>query len=90
MDRRWGFSGAGITANASNKAAAVDLLEWMVSNEAQTILAGINMEFPVNAQIDASPIVASWGKFIADDINLSEAGRLQADAVRLMDKSGYR
>lgn len=83
-------SGAGITKHAKHKKEAQQLLEWLVSDKAQSMLAGLNMEYPVNPDVAIPQQVKNWGEFKADDINLSEAGRLQADAVKLMDKSGYR
>ena len=83
-------SGAGVTAHAPHKAEATKLLEWLASAEAQGLFAELNMEYPVNPAVAASDTVKKWGEFKADDTNLSEAGRLQAQAVRLMDKVGYR
>jgi iron(III) transport system substrate-binding protein len=82
-------SGAGITKHAKHKKEAQKLLEWLVSGKAQSMLAGLNMEYPVNPGVSIPQQVRNWGEFKADDINLSEAGRLQASAVKLMDKSGY-
>ncbi|MFT5888803.1 MAG: iron(III) transport system substrate-binding protein, partial [Zhongshania sp.] len=31
-----------------------------------------------------------WGSFRADSVPISEAGRLQSDAIKLMDRAGYR
>jgi len=83
-------SGAGITRHAKHKDAAVKLIEWLASDKAQGLFAELNMEYPVNQAVSSSKIVRNWGDFKADDINLSEAGRLQSQAVRLMDKAGYR
>ncbi len=83
-------SGAGVTAHAPHREEAIKLLEWLASGEAQGLLAELNMEYPVNPAVSASDTVKKWGEFKADDTNLSEAGRLQAQAVRLMDKVGYR
>ena len=83
-------SGAGITKHAKHKKEAKQLLEWLVSDKAQSMLAGLNMEYPVNAEVAVPQQVKNWGEFKADDINLSEAGRLQASAVKLMDRSGYK
>ena len=83
-------SGAGITKHAKNPVAAQKLLEWLASEEAQADFAGLNQEYPVNKAVQPSPVVASWGEFIADDINVEAAGRLQAAAVKLMDRAGYK
>lgn len=48
------------------------------------------MEYPVNPRVKPHPEVAAWGTFKPDTINVSEAGRLQAAAVKLMDRAGYR
>ena len=36
------------------------------------------------------PIVARWGTFKQDDINIAAAGEFQAAAVKLADRAGYR
>lgn len=84
------ISGAGVTAHSRHKQAAQAFLEWLSSDAAQRDFAAINLEFPVNPDIEADPIIKAWGPFKADPIRVVEAGRRQADAVRLMDRAGYR
>ncbi len=84
------ISGAGVTAHSRNKGEAQKLLEWLSSDEAQGLFASLNMEYPVKPGVEVSPIVAAWGEFEADKQNLATAGRLQARAVMLMDRAGYR
>ena len=83
------ISGAGITAHAKRPQAAQAFLEWLAKRHAQEIFAGINMEYPVNDATKWDPIVESWGKFKADDLNVEVAGRRQIEAVKLMDRAGY-
>ena len=83
-------SGAGITKNASNPSGATQLLEWLSSAEAQAIYGSLNKEYPANQNIDSDDIVSSWGNFKQDQMNLSIAGELQADAVKLMQRLGYK
>jgi len=83
-------SGGGVTAHAKHPEAAQRLLEWLSSEAAQAEFAGSNMEFPVNPKVPADATVAAWGDFKADELNVNEAGRLQAAAIRLMDRAGYR
>jgi len=83
-------SGAGITRHAKHREAAGKLLEWLASAEAQGLFASLNMEYPVNPVVAPDPAVAAWGGFRADPANVAEAGRLQAQAVMLMDRAGYR
>ncbi|BAU46719.1 iron deficiency-induced protein A [Sulfurifustis variabilis] len=83
-------SGAGVTAHAKHRDAAIRLIEWLSSEKAQNLFADENMEYPANPRVKPHPDVAAWGAFKQDTINVSEAGRLQAAAVKLMDRAGYR
>ena len=83
-------SGAGVTAHTRHREEAVRFLEWLSEPEAQKIFAEANMEYPVNPSVEHDPFVTSWGTFKASDMNLSEAGRMQARAIMLMDRAGYR
>jgi iron(III) transport system substrate-binding protein len=83
-------SGAGITAHAKNRANAVKFVEFLASPEAQQMFADLSFEYPANPQAAVNPIVARWGKFKQDDINVASAGELQAAAVKLADRAGYK
>lgn len=84
------ISGAGVTRHAKNPAEAQKLIEWLSSEKAQNLYADSNFEYPVNPAVKPEARVASWGTFKQNLINVREAGRLQARAVRLMDRAGYR
>jgi iron(III) transport system substrate-binding protein len=84
------ISGAGVTKHARHSEAAIKLLEWLSSAEAQNMYASMNMEYPVNTAVAADPYVAGWGDFVSDTTNLGKAGELQARAVMLMDRAGYK
>ena len=83
-------SGATVTKAASNKEAAVQLIEFLVSPEAQAWYAETNGEYPVREGVDVSPVLAEWGDFEADDLNLSKLGELNGEAVRIMDRAGWK
>ncbi|MCC6208401.1 MAG: Fe(3+) ABC transporter substrate-binding protein [Gammaproteobacteria bacterium] len=83
-------SGAGITRYAKHRTEAVRLLEWLSAGEAQGAFADMNLEYPANPQVQPDPAVAAWGSFTPDTINVTVAGRRQAEAVMLMDRAGYR
>jgi iron(III) transport system substrate-binding protein len=84
------ISGAGVTAHARNRANAIKLLEFLSSPEAQQMFADTSLEYPVNPQASVSPIVARWGKFKQDDVNVAAAGEFQAAAIKLADRAGYK
>lgn len=83
-------SGAGLTAHAKHKEAAIQLLEWLAGDEPQKMFSELNLEFPANPAIDSMPLVKAWGDFKPDPINVQTAGRLQSAAVMLMDRADYR
>ena len=84
------ISGAGVTRYAKNRAGAIRLLEWLSSPEAQNLFADVNLEYPVNPQVKPAPAVTAWGEFKRNPINVAKAGELQAAAVKLMDRAGYK
>ncbi|MBX9348524.1 extracellular solute-binding protein [Chromobacterium vaccinii] len=84
------ISGAGVTRHARNEKGAVKFLEWLSSEKAQNMFADVNMEFPVNPKVKPDARVAAWGDFKHNYINVSNAGARQAEAVKLMDRAGYK
>ncbi len=84
------ISGAGIVKTSKNKMASQKFLEWLSSKEAQAKFAQINLEYPVHPKTGNDPLVDSWGKFDPSLINVSFAGKNQAKAIRLMDRSKYK
>lgn len=83
------ISGAGVTAHSKHPEAAQALIEWLVQPEAQQMLVELNQEYPVNAAVSVTDQMQAWGGFKGDSRPVSEAGRLQAEAVKLMDRAGY-
>lgn len=83
------LAGAGVTKHAPHAEAAQQLLEWMTSEEAQSVFAGVNQEYPANPKVAPSKEVAAWGSFKADSIPVEVAGKRQAEAIRLMDRAGW-
>lgn len=83
-------SGAGVTKHAKNRDNALRLLEFLVSEEAQRWYADVNYEYPVRQGTPISETLAAWGDFKADDLNLATLGEHNAEAVKLMDRAGWR
>ncbi len=83
-------SGAGITRYSDNPDGARRLLEWLSAGEAQGLFAALDLEYPANPEVAPAPLVQAWGEFRPNVINLAKAGELQAEAVKLMDRAGYR
>lgn len=83
-------SGAGVTRYSKHEAAAVRLLEFLSSEQAQKMFVDLNMEYPANPKVTYGEPFTSWGSFRQDPRSIVKAGELQPDAVRLMDRAGYR
>ncbi|MEM6986607.1 MAG: Fe(3+) ABC transporter substrate-binding protein [Pseudomonadota bacterium] len=83
------ISGAGVTKHAKNTAEAKMLLEYLVSEEAQAWYAQSNHEYPVVDGVQPSELVASFGDFQSDSLNVSVLGERNAEAVQAFDIAGW-
>ncbi|MDQ0318451.1 iron(III) transport system substrate-binding protein [Pararhizobium capsulatum DSM 1112] len=83
------ISGAAVAKHSPNKAEAVKLLEYLVSDEAQKIYAEANYEYPVKPGAAADPIIASFGELKIDNKSLLEIVSLRKQASELVDKVGF-
>lgn len=84
------ISGAAILKNAPNYEHAVKLLEFLASPEAQAQFALQGYEFPVVAGVEISPIIKSFGSFKHDTLNVASYGQHNPEAVRVMDRAGWK
>ena len=82
-------SGIAMTKSASDPAEAQQLMEFLVSPEAQAIYAQENHEYPVLDGADLSDTVASWGSFTADDVDLTELAGNRPAALRIMEEVNF-
>lgn len=82
-------SGAGIARHAPHPEAALRLVEFLASPGAQALYAEANHEFPVRPDVSAGGTAAGW-TFAADDLPVADFGRRNAEAVRLLDRAGWR
>lgn len=83
-------SGAGVVKHSDQPEAAQAFIEWLSGGTAQELFAGENLEYPANPGIPMADLIKGWGEYRADLINVSQAGAMQAEAVKLMDRAGYR
>ncbi len=83
------ISGMGMAKYAPNKANALALMNFLVSEPAQKMYAETNMEYPVRPGVKASDLVASWGKFTADNLSLETIAKQRKAALELLDKAKF-
>jgi iron(III) transport system substrate-binding protein len=83
------ISGVAMTKSAPNHDAALKLMEFLVSDEAQKIYAEANYEFPIKPGVPVSALVASWGPFTPDTLPLTEVAAQRPAALKLMEDVNF-
>lgn len=83
------ISGAAVLQSAEDKNAAIGLIEFLASPQAQEIYARQNFEYPVVAGVAADAVTTALGTFKADTIPLSEVAAQRALASRLVDQVDF-
>ena len=84
------ISGAGVVKTAPNKENAIKFLEYLVSPQAQAIIASGNSEYPVTSDAKLTPVLEEFGSFKADDVSAYKFGKNNRNAIRMMDQAGWR
>lgn len=84
-------SGGGIARFSPNPEAARQFLEFLSSAAAQAQLANANNEWPAVPKVKVNnPELTNLGNFKADRLTITEIGKNQPAAARLMDKAGWK
>ena len=84
-------SGGGMLKTAPHKEAAVKLLEYLASDEAQRYFADGNNEWPVVDSVKVSnPALEALGKFKADNLPIAKLAMYQVKAQMIFDRAGYK
>lgn len=85
------ISGGGMLRHAPHRDAASKFLEYLASDEAQTLFAKGNNEWPaVKGVKTTNPELESFGQFKIDSVLLANLGKTQAVAQRVADKVGWK
>jgi iron(III) transport system substrate-binding protein len=84
------ISGAGVLKTSKNRPAAIQLLEHMLSRQSQEVYARSNFEYPMLVGVPLDSVLASYGNFRADNLNAAVYAGLNADALKLMDRAGWK
>jgi iron(III) transport system substrate-binding protein len=84
------ITGAAVVAGAPNRENAIRLLEFLVTPEAQANFADGSFEYPVVAGASPNAVVAGFGEFLEDDLNVAALGENNPEAVRIADRAGWQ
>jgi iron(III) transport system substrate-binding protein len=83
------ISGVAMTKAAPNREAALKLMEFLASDEAQKIYAETNHEFPVKPGVPVSALVESWGPFTPDSLTLTQIAAERPAALKIMEEINF-
>ena len=84
------ISGASVGKNAPNRANAVKLMEFLVSDSAQAFYAETNFEYPVRRGVTLEPIIGETiGELRPDPLPIAEIAKYRKQASTLIDKVGF-
>lgn len=83
------ISGMAMAKHAPHKDAALALMQYLVSDEAQKLYAEQNYEYPVKDGVAWSELVQSWGTFTADTLPLSKIAENRKKAIVLVHMVGF-
>jgi iron(III) transport system substrate-binding protein len=84
------ISGGGLCASAKNIEHGVLFLEYLLSPKAQGYFAAGNDEYPVVATVAPPASIAGFGTFKADQLNARVFARNNTEALKLMDRAGWK
>jgi iron(III) transport system substrate-binding protein len=83
------LSGVVLAKHAPNKANAIKLMEWLLSEKAQHLYADMNYEYPLLSEVRVNPTIAGYGQLKPDSLPVAEIARHKKAASALVDKVGF-
>jgi iron(III) transport system substrate-binding protein len=86
------ISGAGLVKGAPNKANAIKLVEFLLSEEAQNHIVNNTFEYPMIAGVSPHPLIINMGLDFKQDLKTKVVnyGKRQADALAVMTGAGWK
>lgn len=84
------ISGAGVVAGAPHKENAIRFLEYLTEDQSQTTFVSGNYEFPAVEGVELPEVLKSLEGFTSDAVNVSAYGENNPEAIRLMDRAGWK
>jgi iron(III) transport system substrate-binding protein len=83
------LSGLGVIRTSDHKAEARELIDYLREPAEQEIFAKNNHEYPAVSGVKPDPVMARFGTFKRDVIDVAGAGPRLAEALKLMDEVGW-
>lgn len=83
------ISAGAVTKASVSSELATEFLAFLASDEAQSLYAEINHEYPINPNVPASTLVQSWGEITPDNIKLTDYANARPIAVSLVQEVDF-
>ncbi|MGJ8529553.1 extracellular solute-binding protein [Maritalea sp.] len=83
------ITGVMLAKHAPHAETGKKFIEFLLSDEAQSIYAETNFEFPVVPGVSSSDLVASWGELKADNLSLAAIAQNRDEASKLVDATKF-
>lgn len=83
------LSGYAVLKNSDRKAEAQQLVEYLAQPDEQKVFADNNFEYPVAPGVEPADVIARFGTFKRDPIDVDGAGEHLDDALQLMQQVGW-
>mgnify|MGYP001191098283 FL=1 len=84
------ISGVGIAKNSKNIINANKLIKFLLNKESQEWYAETNNEYPVLQNARVTGALKNWGEIKLDEKSINKLGDLNPNAVKLMDRVGWK
>ena len=84
------ISGGGVLKHSPNRENAEKFLEFLLSEEAQNHIVNNTFEYPVLESVKPHPSIEGFGDFKMDKTSVSDFGKYNPDAVKLMDRVSWQ
>ena len=85
------ISGGAVARHARNREAAVRFLEYLVSDEAQRMLADGNNEYPAVASVAVeNPALVALGRFKTETVPIAQVGANTPRVQQMLDRVGFK
>ena len=83
------LSGLGVITSSDKKPEAEELIKFLREPSQQELFARNNHEYPAVSGVKPDPVMARFGTFKRDMIDVAGAGPRLAEALKLMDEVGW-
>jgi iron(III) transport system substrate-binding protein len=84
------ISTAALAKYAPNKEKAIKFIEFLLTKESQTMIMNENYEYPVTIDVEWNKTLQELGKAKFDLDGIKQIGSNSLEALKLLDKYGWR